>query len=178
MKKTNLIAIIGPESSGKSELTNALSQKFSGEFVEEYARKYLEENGTTYSLQDINKIAEFQWKNEQEGILSSNSNFLFFDTNLDVLRVWEEVVFDTCDLSILKKISRQNYDAYLLCYPDLPWEYDPQRELPDEKDRLRIFDMYLEIVIDSNIPFYIVKGNGKERIADTIKFIEKRFTLD
>lgn len=172
MKKPIDIAIIGPESTGKSSLAEALKLALNADVVYEYAREYLYINGAKYTLADINTMAEIQWQNEQELKIHSSYPFRIFDTNLDVIRVWQEEVFNTCDMSILKNISKQRYDFYLLCYPDLEWQYDPLRELPNLDDRLRLFNVYLEIIIDTGIPYYIVKGIGDERHDSAIKYLK------
>ena len=42
------IAILGPESTGKSELAKALAEYFHSEWVPEYAREYIEKLERTY----------------------------------------------------------------------------------------------------------------------------------
>ena len=53
MKK---IVVIGPESSGKSTLCQDLSAYFKSSYLPEYARIYLENNGSQYTYQDVLKI--------------------------------------------------------------------------------------------------------------------------
>lgn len=177
MKKSFNIAIVGPESTGKSALAITLSKALNAEVVYEYAREYLGENSSAYTYQDTIVMAQIQWEKEQFLLDNSSHQFRIFDTNLDVFRIWQEIVFGTCSIDIIKKISTQRYDLYLLCYPDLPWAEDPLRELPDIKDRMNLFHMYKEIVIDSKIPFFLVKGIGEDRVRDTIEFIKASTAL-
>ena len=47
------IVIIGPESTGKSTLCEQLAQHYNTSWVREYAREYLEQNGTDYGFEDL-----------------------------------------------------------------------------------------------------------------------------
>ncbi|MBL0070581.1 MAG: ATP-binding protein [Bacteroidetes bacterium] len=58
------IAIIGPESSGKSELSRALAAKYETGWVPEYAREYLTGLGQPYSESDVIAIYRKQWDQE------------------------------------------------------------------------------------------------------------------
>jgi nicotinamide riboside kinase len=65
MKK---IVIIGPESTGKSTLAMELAQHYQTIWVEEYARRYLLENGTCYTFDDLLTIARGQLSLEEESV--------------------------------------------------------------------------------------------------------------
>ena len=51
------IAVIGPESTGKSTLTEQLANHYRTAWCPEFAREYLKENGTDYSFDDLLNIA-------------------------------------------------------------------------------------------------------------------------
>jgi nicotinamide riboside kinase len=55
MKK---IAIIGPESTGKSTLANQLSNELSFPLVPEFAREYLKNLNREYKYSDLSEIAQ------------------------------------------------------------------------------------------------------------------------
>jgi len=171
LKKLISIAIVGPESTGKSSLARYLSEHLNADVVYEFARTYLSDK-PQYTYEDVQYIGQQQWHQENECRQSSHKDYLILDTNLDVIRVWEEVVYNTCDLKTLRLLSNIDYDMYLLCYPDLAWEYDPLRELPNLEDRLRIFHMYKAIIEDSEIPYYIVQGQDEARLLTTLEYIK------
>jgi nicotinamide riboside kinase len=54
------IAILGPESTGKSELAKALATYYKGEWVPEYAREYVEQLVEPYTFEDVCIIAQKQ----------------------------------------------------------------------------------------------------------------------
>ncbi len=56
------ILITGPESTGKSELSGALAEKYGGVSIPEFARGYIENIGRPYLYCDVVHIAEIQYK--------------------------------------------------------------------------------------------------------------------
>lgn len=176
-KSIKRIVVIGPESTGKSSLCAALSSHYKTIWVKEYAREYLERNGKDYAFEDLYKIAIGQLEeersavNETEILVSENEVIpLFVDTDLYVIKVWSEFVFDRCDNRILTEISKRQNDLYLLCDVDLPWVEDNLREYPDVKVREKLFHYYKEEMTAQRTPWKIISGNYDERIATAIKF--------
>lgn len=185
MKK---IVIIGPESTGKSSLCEALANHYHTLWCPEYAREYLLENGTNYSYEDLLTIAKGQISLEEGSIKKLEYNkqatfgfslpspeYLFIDTDMYVMKVWCEYVFDKCHTYILEQIAQRKYDAYLLCNTDLPWMKDELREYPDEKNRIELFNIYKDILINQSMPFTIVSGQGQERIDSAIQFLDNLY---
>ncbi len=172
--KIKKIVVIGPESTGKTTLCKQLANHFNTLFVEEYAREYLLTNGKEYTHEDLIKIAAGQIKKEEDAInnlintksTSTNSNqLLFIDTDMYVMKVWSEFVFNKCDLSILNTIVTRKYDLYLLCEPDIPWVKDDLREYPDGEIRATLYEYYKELMIEQQTPWININGNFEERIA-------------
>jgi NadR type nicotinamide-nucleotide adenylyltransferase len=165
------IAVIGPESTGKSELCDALAVHYQTTRVSEYARKYLSELGRSYIIEDIVEIYKTQLQQEQE-LITSSANFIFTDTEFIIAKVWCEHVFANCPLYIDEMIVRHPYDLYLLTAPDLPWEFDPLRENPGKGEFF--FKWYKTILERNQMNFGIVSGTGKRRTESAIEIIEKR----
>jgi NadR type nicotinamide-nucleotide adenylyltransferase len=161
MKK---IVIIGPESTGKSTLTNALAQHYNAPFVTEYAREYLENLDRIYNQEDILKIAKAQIQLEDQ--ISSNSHYLFLDTDLIVCKVWSEYKYGYCHPWILSQIEQRHYDYYLLCNIDLAWEKDELREHPN--NRKEHFDIFFDELTKLNKPFSIVSGLNRTELSISI----------
>jgi nicotinamide riboside kinase len=74
-------------------------------------------------------------------------------------------MFVKFDSWILDKINTQKKEQriYLLCKPDLKWEYDPQRE--NEFDREKIFNIYKKELISLGHKFCVIKGNNRLDLA-------------
>ena len=163
------IAITGPESTGKSNLAKGLAEHYKTTWVEEYARKYLDELRGTYAYEDVLIIAKSQHqaiRNAQKG----SSRIIFLDTELTVTKVWCEYKYGQCHPWILEKQRSQQFDLYLLCATDLPWQPDPLREHPDK--RQEIFHLYKKELESRGWPYQIVNGTGPARLEQAIRIIE------
>ena len=167
------IAITGPESTGKSQLAVDLAQHYKTVFTPEYAREYLELHGSHYVLKDLENIAIGQLADEKEKAKLSNT-YLFCDTELIVIKIWAEHAFQHCPNWVLHQIEAHPYDLYLLCNIDLPWEPDPLREHPHNREYF--FNLYRKELINRKLPFEIINGIGNERTKKAINLIDQRFT--
>jgi len=170
MKSTLKIAITGPESTGKSQLAEELAGYYNTVFVREYARGYIDRLDRPYNREDILEIARGQIR-EEKVMDQQATRMLFCDTELIVTKIWSEVKYGICDPWILKKIEENNYDLFLLCNIDLPWEEDPQREHPHMREKL--FSLYLDELTERGLPFKVVSGTGRERLISAIGYVEQ-----
>ncbi len=157
------IAIIGAESTGKTLLCEALAKKWNTVWVPEYAREYFNQSDIyNYSLQDLEHIAQKQVEWEFEKMKHANQ-FLFCDTALITLKIWAELEFGTCPESMLKLMTKNQYDFYLITNNDVVWEKDAQRQ--NKFSREFIFERNCAAVIQDNKSFGIAKGLAEERVA-------------
>ena len=156
------VVVIGPESTGKSTLSEQLAAHYQTVWVQEFARQYLEELPRPYEQQDLLTIAGGQLA--QEDKLAKQANrLLVCDTDLHVIKVWSEHKYGACDSRILEQIATRPYDLYLLTYIDIPWEEDPQREYPDPAMREYFYNIYKDLVAASGVPWVEIKGSFEER---------------
>jgi NadR type nicotinamide-nucleotide adenylyltransferase len=165
------IAVIGPESTGKSELCSQLSLHYQTKWVPEFARKYIPKISHPYRIEDIIEIYKTQFQQEQE-LAATSDNFLFIDTEFILAKVWCEHVFQSCPPYIDEMIAAHPYDLYLLTSPDLPWEYDPLRENPGKGEFF--FNWYKKLLEKNQFNFGVVSGQGHQRTVSAITIIEKQ----
>lgn len=154
------IAIVGPESTGKSQLAKDLSQYFQEPWVPEMARAYLEKNGPAYGAADVENIARLQIEAEEQ-LAEDADAFLFCDTTLLVIKIWMEHAFGHCPDWILASVKQRPYHHYFLCDIDLPWEPDPLREHPQQREFF--FKKYHHELEAMNVPYSIISGMGDQR---------------
>lgn len=164
------VAIIGPESSGKTWLASKLAAYYNTKMVDEYAREYFKDRKYEYNLDDLVTIAEGQMKNEH-CIASTSEGIIFCDTDIIVLKIWANEVFGTVPSWIEKKTQEKNYDLYLLCYPDLNWEPDPLRSNPH--NRQYIYNLFVKELEQNNRNYKIVNKIGKQRLKNAINFVDE-----
>jgi NadR type nicotinamide-nucleotide adenylyltransferase len=165
------VAIVGPEASGKTKLTEALARHYQTSYAAEYARDYLLNIGLSYQKEDLLKIAIGQLIAEDDAIEKA-SEFVFFDTNLLVIKIWSLFKYGSVEQRILNLHQSRKYDFYLLLTPDLVYEEDPLRENPSFEDRKALFKQYQNEIIEENVPFSIISGLGDERLKAALKFLD------
>lgn len=162
MKK---IAIVGPESTGKSELSAQLAREFETEWVPEYARFYIDRLMRPYEESDLLEIAKGQlaWEDDK---LTYARDLLFCDTNLVVIKIWSDHKYGRTDPWIEEQLERRVYDHYLLSAIDLPWRLDPQREHPQQREYF--FGIYQEYLEKNHLPYSIASGEEGDRLKSAI----------
>jgi NadR type nicotinamide-nucleotide adenylyltransferase len=170
------VAVIGPESTGKSTLCEQLAAHYGTSWVPEYARDHLQEHGTSYTYDDLLLIARRQVALEDEHasliIAADAHKLLFIDTDLYVMKVWCEFVFDRCHTWILDNIAQRQYDLYLLCDTDLPWIEDELREYPDLERRRQLYSIYKDMMINQSTPWVNISGSYEQRLQTAIKAVD------
>ena len=165
------IAIVGPESTGKSSLAEALSSHYKLPWVEEYSREYLENLDRPYEQSDLIEIALGQLDLEKK-VLEEKPAFLLCDTNLLVIKVWSEFKYGNADPALEALYNFEEYDLHFLCDIDIPWAYDPLREHPEKREEL--FDIYHKQLKQLELPFSIIRGTKAERIQQAVSEINHR----
>lgn len=159
------ICVTGPESSGKTTLASQLATHFGATLVPEFSRHYLEENGPDYSEGDLLTIAKGQLDAEQ----SSQGEMVICDTGIEVIQIWSMWKYGRCDAWIEEQVQRMDYNLYLLCKPDLPWEDDRLRE--NRLDRDDLFKAYEKLLSGFEIPVFIVEGLNEQRLENALSAI-------
>jgi nicotinamide riboside kinase len=160
--------ITGSESTGKSTLTEQLARHFRGQGFPEYARTYLESLGRPYSYSDVENIA----RGQIELIQSNRQNGLvFFDTCLIILKVWFREVYGRIPDWLESEIPISGAGIYLLCEPDLPWEFDPLRENPHRREYLS--EQYEIELKAAGFTYFRVFGTEDERLNHAIEIVNK-----
>ena len=189
VKEIKKIAVIGPESTGKSTLCEQLAQHYNTLWCPEFAREYLLTHGMDYDFDDLLYIAKGQVAMEDEyigmaskennpdtqqphSLLTTHHSPLFIDTDMYVMKVWCEFVFGNCHQWILDQILERKYDLYLLCNIDLPWVKDELREYPDLENRAKLYAIYKDIMINQSVPWIVISGDTDERLQKAITAVD------
>ena len=174
MKNNNrplIVVITGAESTGKSVLTEQLSQYFSSRYYPEYAREYLEKKGPDYVQSDLENIARVQLQQMREAI-QLQTTCVFFDTWLIITKVWFEVVYREVPAWIPEAIKNAPVDLFLLCENDIPWIPDPLRENGGDM-RQELFEMYKTNITENGFTYKTITGSGSDRLKNAIKAVRE-----
>lgn len=165
-----LFVLTGPESAGKSTLTQALAEHFAVSWVAEFAREYMHrhlQEPANYQPSDLLHIAEQQQL--AEGALHGAAPIAFADTDLQVITIWWQERFGPVPRILSEAYARQSPRHYLLCAPDVPWTPDPLRENP--VDRARLFQGYEIDLQRRGLAYSVVRGNGQTRLDTALEAI-------
>lgn len=167
------IAVVGPESTGKSELSKKLATHYQSPWVEEYARSYVEQLNRHYTFDDVCTIALKQIDYELTYEKAHSEPYVFFDTDLIITKIWFDYCFQSVPDFVDERLKTGFFDLYLLCEPDLPWQPDPVREHGNDRDYF--FDRYKSEIEHLGKPFVCIHGLGEERLKNATKQIDNFF---
>jgi NadR type nicotinamide-nucleotide adenylyltransferase len=159
------IAITGPESSGKTTLCKALANHFKVAYVPEFAREFLNASNGKYTFTDLDKMATGQLNSIQ----NATNDITIVDSDFSVLEIWSNYKYGKVSNLILNVVQQNVFDLHILCSPDIPWEADPLRENPDNRNEL--FDLYLSSLNTYKKNYCIVSGSPEKRLKESLKNI-------
>ncbi|WP_324025066.1 ATP-binding protein [Maribacter sp. BPC-D8] len=168
------VVLFGPESTGKTTLSEQLARHYHTVWVPEYARDYLQDKWNnerkTCEPHDLLPIAEGQMALENK-LAKKATDILICDTDLLETKVYSEAYYiGDCD-PVLEKYALENtYDLYLLTYIDIPWEADDLRDKPTEREEM--FNYFKDTLEKYGKNFITLKGNKKQRLEKAINHID------
>jgi len=169
------IVMFGPESTGKTTLSQQLARHYNTVWAPEYAREYLQDvwnnERRTCEQKDIIPIAIGQMALEND-LADKATNILFCDTDLLETKVYSKEYYGGFVDPLLDEAARNNnYDLYFLTYIDVPWEADDLRDKPTQREEM--FEAFKKTLEDHNKKYVLLKGNKKERLQTAIGYIDE-----
>lgn len=164
------IAVVGPESAGKTTLSRQLAERLGGTWVPEHARALLEQpdalaRGWPAVLEDIARGQQAQ----EEALARQGSGLLVCDTDLLTTAIWAESLLGSCPGPLREAARGSRYALTLLCAPDLPWEDDPVRYQPERQSWF--FRRFEEELRADGRPFVVVRGQGPGRLQAALEAV-------
>lgn len=174
------IAIMGPESTGKTILTERLSNHYNTEFVEEYGRTVYERQGNHVDIDDFIPISIGRQLIEDEKTKISNK-ILFCDTeDITTYYLSKEYHPSISKLEVDKffknEISRKvKYDLYILLKIDCDAVQDGTRSFLENDTRIKQYNIIKNILVSNNCNFVEIGGDWENRFIESIKIIDESF---
>lgn len=160
------VAIVGPESCGKTTLADALATRLRAQtslsvaVVGEYARDYYAQRDYRPTPQDVLAIARGQLAAEAQA-LQRQPQVLLCDSTVLTCLIWSEVAFGTVAPALAELYRPEAYGLTLLPCPDLPWAPDPLRTHPRTRDML--LQRYRDALRASGAALVEITGSGAAR---------------
>ena len=162
------IAIVGAESTGKSQLAQSLARRLEEDFglrcacVGEYLREWCDERARTPRADEQWGIAQEQQRRIDQAAARDDVDAVLCDTTPIMISVYSELLFDDRSLDTLARPSQQSADATLLTALDLPWIADGlQRDGPHV--RAPVDALVRARLIAWKIDWSLVAGSGQAR---------------
>jgi HTH-type transcriptional regulator, transcriptional repressor of NAD biosynthesis genes len=150
--------IYGPESCGKSSLSEKLAMHFDTIWQPEFARDYLGERHCVY--EDMEIIAEGHLAERRR--LKKQANKVFFvDTNTITTSVYSRYYYENrCPHRVeqIIELPDNRNDLYLLLTPEVPWVADTSRDLGNPQTRQLMFQLFKNELKNRSLPFITISG--------------------
>ena len=166
------IAVVGPESTGKSTMSEYLAQHYRTVWVPEYARDYCAALTEPPTWQDEINMFYGQLALEKE-YLPKAKKLLICDTTFITVKIWSDYTFGRSPQEVLDELPKHPYDLYLLLSIDLPWEEDPLRDFPHMRDHF--MEVWYKELKELHANYAVISGEGTERYERAVESEEILF---
>jgi NadR type nicotinamide-nucleotide adenylyltransferase len=168
------IAVVGPESTGKSTMSAYLAKHYQTVWVPEFARGYCEKLTEPPTWQDEINMFYGQVALEDE-LLPQANKLLICDTTFITVKIWSDQMFGRSPQEVLDELPKHPYDLYLLLNIDLPWEDDPLRDFPHMREHF--MDIWYKELNELNANYMLISGAGPERYGSAVTAIDTFLSL-
>jgi NadR type nicotinamide-nucleotide adenylyltransferase len=163
------IAIVGPESTGKSTITKLLAKHYQTLWVAEFARYYCAALTGPCTMQDEINMFHGQVALEESVLAMTENDFIFCDTTFLTVKIWSDEMLGETPKIVLDALRERTYDLYLLLDIDLPWEEDPLRDFPHMREHFMNI-WYKELQnLGAN---YVLIGGIEDRLQNAIAAVD------
>ncbi|QPH37766.1 AAA family ATPase [Pedobacter endophyticus] len=170
-KSVKKIAVVGPESTGKSTMSQLLAKHYKVAWVPEYARYYCENLTAPYTLQDEVNMYYGQVALEDAVLATNENDFIICDTTFVTVKIWSDEMLGETPQLVLDALPRRPYDLYLLMDIDLPWQDDPLRDFPNQREYF--MEVWHKELSALHANYKVISGLGDVRVQNAIEAIDQ-----
>jgi len=164
------VAVVGPESTGKSTMSEYLAAHYNTIWVPEFARGYCEKLIEPPTWADEINMFYGQVAHEDE-LLPKANKLLICDTTFLTVKIWSEFTFGQAPQQVIDELPRRKYDLYLLLNIDMPWEEDPLRDFPHMREHF--MDVWYKELNELNAKYVLIEGTGTERYERAVEAVDE-----
>ncbi len=170
-KQIKKVAIVGPESTGKSTVSLQLAKYYQVPWVPEYARYYCEALTEPCTLQDEVNMFHGQLALEESVLAMTETDFVICDTTFLTVKIWSDAFFGHTPEIVLDALKNRPYDFYILLDIDLPWQDDPLRDFPNQREHfMEVWHKELKAL---GAKYTVVSGMGELRFKHAVEAIDE-----
>lgn len=170
---SELVVLMGAESTGKSTLASALAAHFGTTWVHEYGREHYELREGLLDLDDYVEIAKVQRAREEEARRHTRG-WIFCDTNAITTMTFSHL-YDRDSRPELRLMAEECVNRYgltVICDDDIEFEQDGWRDSVDWRSRMQ--GLILADLAVRKIPYIVASGSLENRIATVEAALEGR----
>jgi HTH-type transcriptional repressor of NAD biosynthesis genes len=163
------VVVLGTESTGKTVLTERLTNHFNCGSVKEAGRELIA-NSNSFEFEDLQLIACEHAKRIEMEVLGQ-SPLIIIDTDIHITKSYAKFIFDKT-LEVERKIYLSNKaDLYLYLNNDVEYVQDGTRL--SERDRNLLDISHKQILQQHNIDITEIKGNWEQRFDKAVTKIKQ-----
>ncbi len=183
------IAIVGPECSGKTTISDELMLRLGGGRISDGTHEYVDdEEEERHTEEDLLEMAysQAQWFQSVPGLAAEYWEIIhgddpvigqsvpleptYFDSDILNLKILSLERFGRVDPEIERLVRELKYDLRLLCRPDFAVKPDPLRVPPLDRDR--IFAVWERELKAYGFPYVIIEGSHEHRVSKAVSIVE------
>ncbi len=171
------VVVAGGECTGKTTLARALAERWQTAWAAEAAREVALARPGALGPEDVPAIAHAHLRLADEAERASQESgrpVVFLDQDLLSTVVYARHYYGSCPPWIERLAVERRADLYLLCGPDLPWEFDGVRDRPEA--RAEIHALFRDALAEAGANVAEVSGAGEARTSGAVASVEALLT--
>jgi len=162
------VVFLGTESTGKTVMTNKLSEYFKANKVSEAGRDLIQ-NSKKFEFENLEKVYT-EHANRIENVNHKESFLTLIDTDVHITKSYAEFIFGRKSNVPEEIIEKNKADLYLYLTKDAEYIQDGTRLEFDERNKLD--ESHRKVLVENNINFLEVSGTWEEREKMVIENIK------
>lgn len=169
------VAVVGPESTGKSILVESFRLRNIGTPIQEYGRMItgVKEEVDEKDFEAIVKIQD-NWVNEYA--YKAEMPVTVTDTEAFTTYLFSHLYLDKPLEMALEYAKKQHFDLYIVLAPTVKWVQDGTRIVEKQKQREWFFEEMLKFLVDNNCNYVVVSDTDfNERTEQAHAAVRKLF---